>query len=129
MTNEYFSPSDRSLIESVSYDMNAAIDFDNMRDCLYWKDERPDGLTSDGYEKLLDLMIARKLIYHLPQIGKDPSQCILPGDELDNWRRRWDRALKQHVNWPGFRRIELSDSDKAFYEQCLHKNASGWGFL
>ena len=42
--------------------------FDDMRSCLVWWDELPDHLSSDGRSYLVDLIIARSIVFHLPQI-------------------------------------------------------------
>ncbi len=76
-----------------------------MKDALVWEDERPDGLSLHGYEKLCDLWIARSFIHR-----KIP---------FSNWKldpeyfeKVWLEATKQGFKWLGFNRLNLSDRDR-----------------
>lgn len=106
----YFSEQDRRLIENLSYDPNRQPSYDSIKDCLVWNDERPEGLTSDGYGKLCDLWIARSFIHRgLP----------FSAHELDPayFEQVWSTARKQGFQWPGFMRLKLNDADRLYYEE------------
>ncbi len=105
----YFSDKDLILIENLEYDPNIRPGFDFIKDALIWSDERPNDLSSEGYEKLCDLWIARSFIH---------KQIPFSSWKLDPYyfEEVWAAALKQKIKWPGFQRIDLTEEDKAFYE-------------
>ncbi len=105
-----FTGNDLQLIESLQYNPELKPSFDWMRDCLVWKDERPDGLTPAGYESLIDLWIARSFIHR----GKSFSEHSLDPHYFEDV---WKRALNQGFQWPGFSRLTLSDEEREFYKQ------------
>jgi hypothetical protein len=107
-----FTGNDLSLIESLVYNPTLEPKFDGMRDCLFWADEEPDGLTSDGYDTLIDLWAARSFLHK----GRDFSTYKL---SPDYFRLIWERALAQGFRWPGFNRLTLSDADRIFYDKHL----------
>jgi hypothetical protein len=36
--------------------------------------------------------------------------------------RVWEQALKEIPNWPGFKRLKLSEKDQEYYEQKIKQN-------
>jgi hypothetical protein len=105
-----FTGRDLELIESLKYNPCLEPGYCHIKDCLAWEDERVDGLTPDGYESLCDLWIARSFIHR----NLDFSAYDL---SPEYFRDIWERALKQGFKWPGFNRLILSETDKAFYER------------
>ena len=110
-----FAGRDLELIEALVYDPDLAPSFDMMRDSLYWRDEYPNGITPSGMSNLIDLVVARSFLYH----GHDFSEIELSPDP---YLLSWERAQKQGLRWPGFKRLNLSETDKAYYEQMLKKS-------
>jgi hypothetical protein len=116
----YFSEKDRSLIESLRYDVTLEPSFDLIKSCLVWADERADGLTRDGYEKLCDLWIARSFLHR----GMPFSSWKLAPEYFG---ALWQDAMKEVGAWPGFLRLQLSKRDRAYYERQLRKAAASKG--
>lgn len=112
-----FTGNDLRLIESLQHDPDLKPCFDVLRDCLIWTDERPNGLSPEGYEALLDLWIARSFLHQ----GKSFSTHSLDPHYFEDI---WTRALSQGFKWPGFQRLELSDEQKAFFESEKQAAAS-----
>ena len=112
----YFSERDRAIVEALKYDPALTPAYESMRSALVWADERPDGLTSEGYEKLCDLWICRACIHR-----GDPtfSRTLNPA----YFRELWAIALAEHIKWPGFNRLELSAEDRAYYERAMREEA------
>ncbi|MGL5074230.1 MAG: hypothetical protein ACRDBG_00095, partial [Waterburya sp.] len=84
----YFQGKDLELIESLVYNPDIKPSYDFMRDSLVWEDERPLGLTPEGYEKLCDLWIVRAYIHReIPASdwGLDPKY----------FEDAWLEAIKQ----------------------------------
>jgi hypothetical protein len=111
----FFEGNDLNLIESLKFDPNLEPSFDNMRDCLVWSDERPQGLTHVGFESLCDLLIARSFLHR----GLDFSTYKL---SPEYYRIIWDRALAQGFSWPGFQRLTLTEKDRAYFDKMLADN-------
>jgi hypothetical protein len=107
-----FTGDDLRIIESLIFDASLKPMFDPMRDCLAWADERADGLTREGYERLCDLLIARSFIHR----NLDFSTHTL---DPAYFREIWERAMKHKFRWPGFNRLELSADDRSFFEKEL----------
>jgi hypothetical protein len=47
----------------LTYDPDAKPSYELLKACLVWEDERPNGLTPQGYERLCDLWIARSFLH------------------------------------------------------------------
>jgi len=112
----YFSARDRAIIEALQYEADAAPAFELLKACLVWPDERPTNLTSEGYEKLCDLWIARACLHRGQPIGSGTL-------DAPSFQRAWQEALDDRINWPGFRRLKLSPKDQAYYDACLRQVA------
>jgi hypothetical protein len=110
-----FRDNDLRLIESLVYDPTLKPKFDSMRDCLVWADERPEGLTPDGYEHLLDLLIARSFIHRDLDFSTHSLDPIY-------FKQIWDRAMEYKFQWPGFKRLTLSAEEKAYFDSELANN-------
>ncbi len=109
-----FKGQDLTLIESLVYNPELLPAYDMIKNCLIWEDERPEGLTSAGYESLCDLWIARSFFHR----GLDPSAHALDPQYFKNV---WQRALAQGFNWPGFKRMSLSQEDRQYYLQSIEE--------
>jgi hypothetical protein len=118
MSEPIFKGNDLRLIESLAYDPSLEPTYSPMRNHLMWSDEMPDGLTPEGYETLCDLWIARSFV----QRGLDFSEHPLDPSYISEF---WERALAQNFKWPGFSRLNLSSSDKAYYETMMIKAKEG----
>lgn len=108
-----FSANDLEQIEQLVFEPNLKPNFDAIKFCLMWQDEKPARISIEGYEKLCDLWIARSFIYHrkLPRErwGLDP----------DYFWTVWQTALNENIKWPGFRRINLLREDENFLNQQI----------
>jgi len=111
-----FSPRDRAIIENLRYDPTLTPGFELVKSCLVWSDERPDGLSSDGYERLCDLWIARSRIHR----GVVGDRSVTSYD----YQAVWNEELSGGLRWPGFRRIELSAAERSFFEEQLRLAAA-----
>lgn len=100
-----FAPKDRLLLERLEFDADATPAFDAVKGCLVWPDERPDGLSSEGYGILCDLWAARGMMH----VGETPPE---------SYRETWERA-RRTLRWPGFQRIQLSEEDRRYLEAEL----------
>lgn len=103
----YFSDRDRSLVESLKYDESLKPSYDSIKSCLVWPDECPDNLSHEGYEKLCDLLIARSFIHEKRPFSSwklDPHY----------FAQVWEEAISDEIDWPGFKRLELSGEDQAY---------------
>ncbi|MDY6781765.1 MAG: hypothetical protein SW833_04295 [Cyanobacteriota bacterium] len=108
----YFSGNDLKLIESLVYDSSLDPSYEILKNTLIWNDERPDGLTPEGYEKLCDLWIARSFIHRkIPFSDWD----IAP----KYFEQVWSKAQKQGFRWPGFYRLSLNKQDREYYENSM----------
>jgi hypothetical protein len=105
----YFSGRDLRLIESLTYEPTSEPSYDLIKDALIWDDERPHGLTPDGYEKLCDLWIARSFLHKRIPFSSWKLDPIF-------FENVWSEAIEQGFSWPGFNRLELSEKDKQYYE-------------
>jgi hypothetical protein len=103
-----FVGEDLRLIESLVYRPELKPSYEFMKDCLVWEDERPDGLTPDDYSNLSDLLVARSYLHR----GEPFSAWEL---DPDRFKSVWERAIKQGLRWPGFRRVSLSGEEEAYY--------------
>lgn len=104
-----FSENDRRLIEALSFDPGAEPSFEMLKGCLVWPDERPEGITPNGYETLCDLWIARGMIH----AGTDPDRLAAP------YRNAWTEAVRTNLQWPGLRRLKLSEIDREYLAREL----------
>ena len=107
------SEHDLALLRQLTLDSKATPMFDALKCCLTWADERPSNpLTSEGREFLSDLWIVRGFLHQsLPteQWGLDPQY----------FKDVWEFGLANAAQWPGFKRLVLSDADKAYLTNCL----------
>ena len=114
----YFSDRDRAIVESLTYDPAATPGFELLKGCLVWADERPDGLTSEGWDRLTDLWAARSFMHR----GEPFTDKQFGGRQYE---KAWNQALREGIRWPGFLRVELSPEDRAYLENCLRECREG----
>jgi hypothetical protein len=111
-----FTPSDREIIERLTFDPTCEPSFELLRSCLIWPDERPTGISNAGYRLLGDLWIVRGFLHQnvpFEKWGIDPA----------HFQSVWQAAINDVPGWPGFRRMELSEADRAYLASSL-KDAS-----
>jgi hypothetical protein len=110
----YFYGEDLKKIEALVFQPELEPSYEALKDALVWSDERPDDLSREGYEKLIDLWIARSLIHkEIPF-----SDWIL---DPEYFEKVWSQATLQGFQWPGFQRITLSEQDKKYYASQRHE--------
>ena len=110
-----FAGNDLKLMKSMVYEPDLEPSYEFLKGCLIWNDERPDGLTPDGYDNLSSLWIARALLHNGLGLSDDP---INP----DFTRELWERAMNEVPEWPGFKRITLSYKDRQYLESMLESS-------
>lgn len=114
----HFTQDDRVRLEELVFDPTCEPSYELMKACLVWPDERPAMISKDGYEMLGDLWIVRGFIHRqvpCEQWGLDPNY----------FQEVWRNALSDVPNWPGFRRMHLSQLDQAYMEVCAHEATLG----
>lgn len=112
VSDPIFTGKDLELIESLVYDPDLEPGYDMIKSCLIWGDEKPAGISPRGYSALCDLWISRSFLH----LGKAFSE-----DEIDPeyFGKFWARAMEQNFKWPGFKRLTLSEEDRAYYKQSI----------
>ncbi len=109
----FFSDRDRALVEALVYNPNAEPSFEILKACLIWRDdESPANITPHGYDRLCDLWIARSYLHRGLPIGQGE---LVAG----HFAGAWAQAQREAIRWPGFKRLTLSEVDRAFYEREL----------
>ena len=84
--NTRLSPDDCGLLGNCVLDPDAEPSFELLKYCLVWPDERPNGLSRDGWRLLGDLLIVRGFLHRgVPseEWGLDPAY----------FRQVWEDAL------------------------------------
>lgn len=104
---------DLNLIRALNFDPSAKPNFEMLKYCLIWPDERPsEHLSNEGSEFLSDLWIVRGFIHRsLP-----PEQW---GLDSQYFKDVWAFGLKNVGQWPGFKRLALSETDRSNLVSCL----------
>lgn len=86
------SPRDRELVESLPFDPNATVAFNEIAACLAWSDEIAEGLSPAGYEYVRDLLGARGYMHRgVPVEDWDYGST----DRIE----RWNEALGSGLRW------------------------------
>lgn len=93
-----FNERDRRILEALAYDPEAEPAFELIKSCLIWPDEWAEGLSREGLERLNEVWVARGMLH----AGRALSEIPTP------YRRAWEETLADGVQWPGFRRAELT---------------------
>ncbi|CAN5316161.1 hypothetical protein BH11CYA1_BH11CYA1_41090 [soil metagenome] len=109
-----FTGTDLDLIRSLKYDPLLEPSYEYLRGCLFWEDERPEGLTSDADDLIGSLIFARSLLQRgltLEDHPVDPEYC----------KNLWAMAQQQISEWPGFKRLSLNDKDRRYLENEINK--------
>ena len=105
----YFNERDLNLIESLQFDPELEPSYESIKKCLVCEDERPEGMTSEGYEKLCDLWIARSFVHRKLSFA---SWDLDPKYFAEVWKDAFEDA---EIKWPGFRRLKLNEKDLHYY--------------
>lgn len=104
---------DLGLLRQLVFEPSAEPNFELLKYCLIWPDERPsEPLSNEGREFLSDLWIVRGFIHRsVPneKWGLDPNY----------FKDVWNFGLANVAQWPGFKRLELSEADRAYLTSCL----------
>ncbi len=119
-TLNYFSREEKIELEKLKFDSKIEPSFDLMRSCLVWSDERPDRYSTESYDRLRDLWIARYFIYHsnIPE-----KEWWISEQARIYYKICWKTAFESGVKWPGFRkeRLFLRGEDKEYLREELEK--------
>jgi len=109
-----FKARDLELIRNLVLDPSLESKFNALSAYFFWEDEIPSNITPDGLDVLQSLWTARSLFHRGLTLKDHP---INP----EYSRLVWEQALEEIPNWPGFKRLTLSNEDKAYYEQKLNQ--------
>lgn len=112
-----FSPPDRAALQRLVFDPTSEPSFELLKACLVWPDERPERISSAGYELLGDLWIVRGFLHR--QVPTE-AWALDPAHFQEVWRD----ALEDVPGWPGFRRLQLSEVERAYLDQSLREASS-----
>lgn len=107
-----FNSTDRDTLHQLVFDPTSEPSFELMKTCLVWADERPERMSNEGYELLGDLWIVRGFLHRAvptEQWGLDPAY----------FQEVWSNALQDVSDWPGFRRLQLSQAERAYLDKSL----------
>ncbi len=105
-----FTAKDLDILRALRYDSTLKPNFESLKGCLVWKDERPRGLSLDADNLLNSLIIARAPIHRgltLDDLPFDPEY----------YKELWALAQQQISDWLGFKRLTLSDEDRRYLEE------------
>ncbi|MEM9906993.1 MAG: hypothetical protein AAF921_18410 [Cyanobacteria bacterium P01_D01_bin.44] len=111
------SKAEIEAFQKLKFNSNLRPVFDPMRYCLRWEDEEPESVSKDIYERFLDLLIARSYL-HLGR-PKDRWYSLEP---TDYFRDFWDYANEVIPSWPGFMRLELTESAREYFEREVNRD-------
>jgi hypothetical protein len=103
---------DELALQQLTYDPGAEPAYELLKSCLVWPDERPVRISSEGYEFLGDLWAIRGFLHReLPLVrwGLDPAY----------FQEVWRVGLATVPNWPGFKRLQLSEKDRQYLTACV----------
>jgi len=113
--DQVFKENDLELMRSLVYEPGLEPSFEFLKGCLIWSDERPEGLTPDAYDNLASLWIARSLLHNGLALSDDP---INP----EFTQKLWKRAINEVPEWPGFKRLALTEKDKQYLASVLESS-------
>jgi hypothetical protein len=112
------SSHDLSTLNNLAFDARVEPEFEVIKHCLTWADERPlIKLSDSGQEFLSDLWIIRGFIHRLipsEQWGLDPKY----------FSEVWNFGLLHVAQWPGFRRLTLTEKDNLYLQHSINNLAS-----
>jgi hypothetical protein len=105
----HFTESELRTLDSLQFEAKAEPYYDPLRDALRWFDEMPENAVGDAYEHILDLVIVRRWIHE----GRERKDWNVLGPTT-YFAEVWDEAMCGAPNWPGFKRVQLSDKDRDY---------------
>lgn len=110
------SQNDIDILSALKFDAHAQPAFEYLKYCLTWPDERPlQHLSSEGREFLYDLWIYRGFIHRSAprnEWGLNPT----------HYENVWELGLKVIPQWPGFRRVNLTDAERKYLVDSLNSS-------
>ena len=109
---QLFSQQDRELIDALVFDASLKPEFNAISSCLYWDDEMPLDMTHAARRVVRNLWIVRSLLHRgltCDDHDFNPEAC----------RSLWKQATEEIPDWPGFKRLVLSEKDKEYFEKWL----------
>ena len=98
---------DIELIQTQPYDSTLMPNFESLKGCLVWKDERPRGLSLDAGRVINSLLVGRNLLHRGLTLDDHPINA-------EYCKKVWAAAQQQISNWPGFKRLTLSAEDRKY---------------
>jgi hypothetical protein len=110
----HFTAAELNALDRLPFDEKVEPYYDPLRSSLRWFDEELQGAVGESYEHLLDLVIVRGWIHQ----GRERESWNALGPTT-YFSEMWDEAMNGAPNWPGFKRIKLSEKDRAYFEREL----------
>ena len=107
-----FSEYDRELLNSLVFDPSLKPEFNAVSACLYWDDECPETITPLGRRQLRIMWYTRAYLH-------TDNSFVGAGEHEQYHRAWWEQALLEVPTWPGFKRLTLSEEDRAFFTKNL----------
>jgi len=108
--------SDRLAVRALTYDATSQPAYETIKSCLVWPDEVPGGVSSTGYEFIGELLAVRGLMHRKVPFERWPLNP-------EHHKAVWLAGMQEIPEWPGFRRIELSDADALYLQKSLQEDA------
>jgi hypothetical protein len=102
-----------SIINNLVYKNNLKPNFEEIKYCLIWNDEVPEGIYGEARELLYDLIIYRGLVHRNLPFSEWPV-------DIKYFQDAWEFGLKNIPNWPGFNRVSLSEEDQQYLFNCIN---------
>ncbi|MES3021174.1 MAG: hypothetical protein V4857_06265 [Pseudomonadota bacterium] len=104
-----FTDAEIASLDRLVHDAHSRPYFDALRWALRWHDETPQQARGDGYQRLLELVVARSFIHQ----GRAREHWFVLAP-TSRYADIWDEARARAPNWPGFKRLELSNEERAY---------------
>jgi hypothetical protein len=114
MTQHFFSRKDAEELNTLIFLPHLNPQFEMIKSVLTWKDEIPREISENGMDKLWNLFIARSYIHD----NRPFSSHFRGGRHLEE---AWSKSRNEIPDWPGFKRLSLSNEDRSFYDDERRK--------
>ncbi|PWF49021.1 hypothetical protein [Massilia glaciei] len=104
-----FTDAEIASLNLLASDAQSRPYFDAMRWALRWHDETPQEARGESYQRLLDLVVARSFIHQ--GRAREHWFALTP---TSYYADIWDEALARAPAWPGFKRLALTNEERAY---------------
>jgi hypothetical protein len=103
-----------NFVNTMQFNSQLRPNYEAIKSCLIWPDEVPDFFSRENREFLYDLLIVRGFLHkNIPadkeHWGFDPAYLLAA----------WYEGQRLVPNWPGFRRVNISDEDRKYLNDSM----------